>query len=226
VPRQEEELPFPVTARQRLGYVIRSMRRNAGLSQPALAAAAGMSRVTIVHYEHGTRGPSHHNVENLERALDAGGLLLSMFEDVEAERRQRARLGPLGSGVTLQGDRSRFVADVTIDDGTLMGPLEHFTKTWRIRNAGTVPWIGRYLRRLGPVSGVNLIASPLMTPIAATSPGEQVDVTVKCVAQALPGSSRGHFKMAREDGSLYFPDRYGEGLVVEVFVRLPSHLEQ
>jgi hypothetical protein len=39
-------------------------------------------------------------------------------------------------------DLGQFVRDVSIPDGTTFAPGETFTKTWRIRNAGTCTWSG------------------------------------------------------------------------------------
>lgn len=35
---------------------------------------------------------------------------------------------------------SRFIQDVNIFDGVVMEPLTPFTKIWRMRNNGTLPW--------------------------------------------------------------------------------------
>lgn len=35
---------------------------------------------------------------------------------------------------------SRFILDVNILDGTIMGPSTPFTKIWRIRNNGSMVW--------------------------------------------------------------------------------------
>lgn len=35
---------------------------------------------------------------------------------------------------------SCFMLDVNILDGTIMKPLTHFTKIWRMRNNGSVAW--------------------------------------------------------------------------------------
>ena len=39
----------------------------------------------------------------------------------------------------------QFIADVTIPDGTVIAPNEHFIKTWRIRNSGTCAWNGYHV---------------------------------------------------------------------------------
>ena len=35
---------------------------------------------------------------------------------------------------------SRFILDVNVPDGTVMTPSTPFTKIWRMRNNGTLPW--------------------------------------------------------------------------------------
>merc|ERR1719265_2861146 len=35
---------------------------------------------------------------------------------------------------------ARFVSDVSIFDGTQMAPSTKFTKIWRLKNTGEVPW--------------------------------------------------------------------------------------
>lgn len=35
---------------------------------------------------------------------------------------------------------SSFISDVNVLDGTLMAPSTPFTKIWRMRNSGNIPW--------------------------------------------------------------------------------------
>lgn len=49
--------------------------------------------------------------------------------------------GQLPNGAVYGGKLdSRFVEDVTIMDGTEMAPGTRFTKIWRLRNSGKIPW--------------------------------------------------------------------------------------
>ena len=48
---------------------------------------------------------------------------------------------PLETGCT---DRIDFVADITVEDGADFEPGAHFTKTWRLRNAGSCAWTSSY----------------------------------------------------------------------------------
>jgi transcriptional regulator with XRE-family HTH domain len=51
------------------GERLRELRRRAGLSQHALAAASGLSRTSIARWELGWRYPAWDDVERLARAL-------------------------------------------------------------------------------------------------------------------------------------------------------------
>jgi hypothetical protein len=53
----------------------------------------------------------------------------------------------LGSGC----NNLYFIRDVTIPAGTILKPGENFTKTWKVQNIGTCPWMYQY--RLVLVSG-------------------------------------------------------------------------
>ena len=55
--------------RQTLGQRIRRLRNAAGLSQDALARAAGIGRVTLVRLEKGEHTPRHKTLEGIARAL-------------------------------------------------------------------------------------------------------------------------------------------------------------
>lgn len=74
---------------------IRAARALVGWSQPALAAAAGLSLPTIVRME-GRQGPGRSaaaNVEAVRRALDTAGVLFIAADDTA------------GPGVRLKADR-------------------------------------------------------------------------------------------------------------------------
>jgi hypothetical protein len=61
---------------------------------------------------------------------------------------------------------SRFVEDVTIKDGTEMAPGTRFTKVWRLRNSGKIPW-GPHTK-LVHVGGDEL-GSVLVVPLVVSS---------------------------------------------------------
>lgn len=117
------------------------------------------------------------------------------------------------------GDESTFVEDVTVPDGTIMQPGEPFTKTWRIRNTGTVPWHGRFLSRVGVGDGISMPKSPPRVPIPDTDPGETVDISVKMMAPTSQGQTKVTFKQTDEFGQLYLPGpEYELGIYCEIIV--------
>ncbi len=119
------------------------------------------------------------------------------------------------ASVALEEDRTLFIKDVTIPDGTLIPVNTQYVKTWRVKNVGTVAWKDRYLRRMTPSSDL-ICSSPKMVPIPETLPGETVDISVTFVTPHLPGSCRTDWKTADDRGNLYFPDMHGLYSIVVV----------
>lgn len=222
--RPEKPLAEPETPVQLLGATVRNCRRAARLTLTETAARVGWSPSTIHLLEHGKQAPSESLVQALDRVLSADGSILAAYEDVLHDKRQRKIKKPslestrTAGSVAVHGDASGWVCDVTVPDGAIFRPKESFTKTWRIRNDGVVPWKDRYLLRIGSPGGHGLIGSPVLTPIPDTQPGQTVDVSVPCTAQTHEGSSAATFKMADKDGNLYFPGQYGVGLMVAITV--------
>jgi len=189
------------------------------MSLTAAAQATGASKSHLSHVERGRDRPGWELVAFYEESFNADGQLWASFIDVVAgsRPRQRSDQGD-ASRYPLPGDDSTFVADIT-PDAVVMPPGFHFEKIWRIRNSGTVPWTGRWLRRLGPPAGLGIPSSPLRVQIAATMPGQTVDIAIPMRAQNQPGTAAAYWKMVDEDGHQFFPDRYPEGVFTTVIVR-------
>lgn len=216
-PRPDE----PVTPHQLFGDELRYWRTRRELSPAQLADACGRDRRTITAAEDGRDIPSEALVHQLDDLLGAGGMLLSRYEGVVAEKR-RSRLNRVveprkPSPDASADDASLFVSE-TIADGTLMQPGQRFDKTWTIRNGGSIAWENRLLSRIGIASGIGLITTPAAVPIPSTRPGETVTITVPCVAHGIAGTSLAAFKMTDLEGRLLFPDRYYPGLQVQITV--------
>merc|ERR1719214_492325 len=84
-----------------------------------------------------------------------------------------AAAGPVGGPPKLA---ARFVRDVTIFDGTQMAPGTAFTKIWRLKNVGEVPWPPG--TRMLFVGG-DQMTSEMSVPLSRTTPvlpGEEVAV--------------------------------------------------
>lgn len=123
---------------------------------------------------------------------------------------------PVKPGPLVPGDDTKFIADVTVPDGSTLRPGEKFTKVWLVRNNGTVPWLGRSLRRQGAASGPGLIQAPNAVPIRRTMPGQQVRVEIDMVAPSVPTSTTCIYKMTDKSGRLYFPGKYGLSVTINV----------
>lgn len=111
-------------------------------------------------------------------------------------------------------DMARYEADVSYPDGTIVSAGEQFTKTWRVKNAGTSAWTSGYAlafvsdRRMdGPDS--------VMLPLAL--PGESVEVSVTLTAPLSPGLQRSSWRARNPEGLLF-----GDLLYAEIRVPLSS----
>ncbi|MFZ1040592.1 MAG: NBR1-Ig-like domain-containing protein [Anaerolineales bacterium] len=89
-------------------------------------------------------------------------------------------------------DRARFIADVTVPDGTVINAGATFAKTWRLKNVGSCTWTTAYSLifdtgdQMGGPSSVNLPQS--------VAPGQTTDLTITLTAPSTPGEYRGYWK--------------------------------
>jgi hypothetical protein len=98
-------------------------------------------------------------------------------------------------------DRAGFVADVTVPDGTLFSAGTTFTKTWRLKNAGTCTWTSRYA--LVFFSGDQMSAPSVIAFAADVPPGAGVDVSANLDAPASSGYYQGNWKLRNNAGVLF-----------------------
>ena len=108
---------------------------------------------------------------------------------------------------SVPGDDSRFVADVTVPDGSRIPVDADFVKTWEIRNVGSAVWENRLLQREGPTEGPGLCSSGPRVPIPRTPPGASVQISVRFRAPRLPGSCYTEWKMVDAEGRYFFPNK-------------------
>ncbi len=105
---------------------------------------------------------------------------------------------PPAASATPVCDQAQFVKDVTIPDGSQIAPGGTFTKTWRMRNAGTCTWSGYTLVfESGDAMGG---ASP--TSIGSVPPGQEVDISVNLTAPSTAGTYRGYWRIRNGSGVL------------------------
>jgi hypothetical protein len=103
--------------------------------------------------------------------------------------------------LTECSDKAKFVADVTIPDGSSVKAGSSFTKTWRMTNTGTCSWDTSYAivfasgERMGGGS-----PNPLPGIVA---PGSTVDLGLNLVAPSASGSYKGNWLIRNPAGALF-----------------------
>ena len=102
----------------------------------------------------------------------------------------------------LPCNRAEFVTDVSIPDGSDISVFDTFTKTWRLRNAGTCTWTSDY--RVVYDHGDQMLA-PDSAPVTSGSvpPGGTVDVSVPMEAPGTPGTYKGYWRLRDAGGVLF-----------------------
>jgi Ig-like domain from next to BRCA1 gene len=120
-----------------------------------------------------------------------------------------------------RGDKSIFLEDVTIADGTTVLAGSRFTKTWRVQNVGTATWSGRTLRcedeelvvmrRNGEKIRITEPLKPVSqtVPVPYTEPGGIVELSVDFIAPRLPGTCISYWKSYYPDGTVCLPKSVG-----------------
>ena len=96
---------------------------------------------------------------------------------------------------------AKFVADVTIPDGTVFLPNSSFTKTWRIKNVGTCTWNMQY--DLVFYNGSQMSAPGAVDFPASVAPGQEVDLSVNLTAPKDNGTYRSNWKLRDDKGMLF-----------------------
>jgi hypothetical protein len=117
------------------------------------------------------------------------------------------------SGQAAQNERAEFVADVTVPDGTDFAPGTAFTKTWRLRNAGTSTWTTAYA--LVYVSGERMNGPDRVSLPSTVAPGATVDISVNLTAPSATGRFRGDWKLLNASGQFVNDAVYVEIDVVQ-----------
>ena len=213
-----------------LGRFLRVRARDLGISMAELSRRAGKSRQTL-HAISASAGrlPELATLIDLALVLDEHPLRLIhlVFDDYKL---------PLKLEVIFKqrGDKSIFLADVTIPDGEVVLAGATFIKTWEVQNVGTAAWEGRVLRCMddeivvSSLSGGGLAITDRLRPavdhidVSYTPPGGVVRMSVAFVAPSLPGTCVSYWKSVHADGRLCFPDAVGLTCRVRVISMSPT----
>lgn len=116
-------------------------------------------------------------------------------------------LSCLETDLTVTGTENRcvnsaeFIEDVTIPDGTVIGPGEPFRKIWRLRNTGTCTW-NRSYRVVS--SGQFHMGGPQFSYLAGTvQPGETADIVMDLVSPVIYGSFESEYLLEDAEGNSF-----------------------
>ncbi len=104
---------------------------------------------------------------------------------------------PAGSGGCT--DAASFVADVTIPDYSHFDKRETFTKTWRVKNAGTCTWTTDYK---AVYSSGNALGGAVPIPLSQTAPGATLDISVNMAAPPTDGKFQTFYQLTNASGAV------------------------
>jgi len=95
----------------------------------------------------------------------------------------------------------QFVTDVTYADGATVTPGQNFTKTWRLKNAGTCAWTPSYAIVFADGNSLNGPSTQALT--GTVNPGQTIDISVNLTAPATLGDYTGNWKIKDASGVLF-----------------------
>lgn len=99
-------------------------------------------------------------------------------------------------------DAAQFIADVTVLDGTIYKVGDNFTKTWRLRNAGSCTWTPAYSLVFNSGNQMNAPAS-VSFPNQNTAPGQTIDLSVAMTAPNVSGAVYSYWKLKNANGGTF-----------------------
>lgn len=129
---------------------------------------------------------------------------------------------PTPSDTPIPCNLARFVSDVSIPDGTIFGPGETFTKTWRLKNVGSCAWTSGYDFVFSGGDAMDAPASVQLTS-GTVNPGQNVDISVDLTAPATSGTFRGNWQLRDPSDVIFGIENSTSGLFwVEIVVSIPT----
>lgn len=110
--------------------------------------------------------------------------------------------------------KSKFVADVTLPDASLVTPGVSLVKTWRIKNDGKCAWPKG--TRMVCVGGATFGTSKEGVQVPCVAPGEETEFSINITAPAIPGRYVSYWRMMTpEPGNKRFGHRFWIDLTVK-----------
>lgn len=113
--------------------------------------------------------------------------------------------------VTVCTDKLNFVADLTINDGTVVAPNSTLDKRWEVENAGTCNWDERYRIKLasGPAMGIDT-----EQPLFPARSGTRATIRLVMTAPAKPGAYRSAWQIFNPNN-----EKVGDVLFIDIVVK-------
>ena len=155
----------------------------AGLTLTAFAAPTNTPAATITPLATFTVGPT-----------TAGGIAIGT--------------APVGATASSYG--LSFVSDVTIPDNTPVTAGQAFTKTWKVKNAGSCAWDAGF--KFAFTGGEQMGGTSYTLP-SAVAAGAVTDISVPMTAPSKTGTLRGNWRMSTAAGQFF-----GDEVYVQVVV--------
>ncbi|HEY5119700.1 MAG TPA: NBR1-Ig-like domain-containing protein [Anaerolineales bacterium] len=109
---------------------------------------------------------------------------------------------PTASSTAVPCNWARFISDITIPDDWETTPSDHFTKTWRLQNAGSCTWTSGYSLVFDHGDQMSAPAAQQLTP-GTVAPGGTIDVSVNLVSPNIAGTYQEYFKLRASDNSIF-----------------------
>ncbi|MCW5876643.1 MAG: hypothetical protein KIS85_07140 [Anaerolineales bacterium] len=107
-------------------------------------------------------------------------------------------------GQSNRCDQARFIEhvilDVPVQEGTLVMPGTHFTKTWRLQNSSPCDWNDGYV--LAHTAGEDF-AGQAEVMLPALAAGETADISLRLTAPDAAGSYEGEWMLRSPTGALF-----------------------
>ena len=184
--------------------------RHAGVACDAAASRSGRrsrrsgwGRGTLSQVENGKARPSRALVEWYEddlRRRRAAAVRLRRGPRCAPQRApRRTAAAPAPTATTSSGaTRCRPPARSSAAGRTV-------TVGWTLRNTGTVPWVGRRLRRVGAHAAAQLLTSRHAVGSRRLRPGGEVDARVEVTTPPAPARSRPTGRSSTREGRPCFP---------------------
>jgi len=203
---------------------VETLLRNYAPEQVAAAAVAGRGEVT----------KAKARLELVEKRLVAAEAVVAKLRAAQRDAKlalreaRRQAKNSVATAAVVEADKkvdsashlaARFVCDVSVPDGTVVQPSNHFTKIWRLRNCGDEAWPAGcklFQVRKNKDSVDMAITSGLVPPVA---PGAETDVMLDMMAPATPGRYLAHYRLAVPTGP-----KFGQRIWVDITVADPGAL--